>query len=184
MIGIQNAQNQSEGASRWLWSNQKASMRLIEWILWLVLRFMTAKDFVQTASMSSMEDQCRHVQRVWTTEQDADFTQWTSKQMMENLTRTNDWNEPLCPVAQNKKQGVYTIGSILWLGHKWRKIMRKKLIPYPLRALKISVEFNPFGFWLKPSFTKRNITEEAKREGNAWCWFRWGQIQISISRWL
>ncbi len=62
--------------------------------------------------------------------------------------------------------------------------MRKKLIPYPLRALKISVDFRPFGFWLKPSFTRKKITEKAKQQGRSWRWFKWGQIQISISRWL
>ena len=61
----------------------------------------------------------------------------------------------------------------------------KNPIPYPLRAAKISIDFNPFGFWLKPSFTYRqDLTEQARRDGNAIWWARWLWFQISYSRWL
>ena len=60
-----------------------------------------------------------------------------------------------------------------------------KRIPYPMRALKISVEFKPFGFWLKPSFTNNSDKPERyKSEGGAIYIFRWMQTQIVVSRWL
>jgi hypothetical protein len=58
-------------------------------------------------------------------------------------------------------------------------------IPYPLRAAKISIELNPFGFWWKPSFfRKKYISERAKADGNAIWWARWAWFQISYSRWM
>lgn len=60
----------------------------------------------------------------------------------------------------------------------------KRLIPYPLRATKISIDFNPFGFWWKPSFTRKALTERAKADGNAIWWARWAWFQISYSRWV
>lgn len=62
--------------------------------------------------------------------------------------------------------------------------MRKPLIPYPLRATKLSIELNPFGFWWKPSFTRRRLTESAKQQGSAIWWARWLWFQISYSRWV
>ena len=68
---------------------------------------------------------------------------------------------------------------------KPKKDRTMKKLPYPLRALKISFEFQPFGFWWKPSWNHRKtLTEEAKRDGAAIAWFRWGWCQVSISRWL
>ena len=41
-----------------------------------------------------------------------------------------------------------------------------RIIPYPLRATKLSLDFNPFHFWWKPSFTHRKkLTESAKANG-------------------
>lgn len=60
-----------------------------------------------------------------------------------------------------------------------------KIIPYPLRAMKISIELNPFGFWLKPTFfRKKSLTEAAKRDGDTIWWARWAWFQISYSRWV
>ena len=61
----------------------------------------------------------------------------------------------------------------------------KKVIPYPLRAAKISIDFQPFGFWLKPSFTHRkDLPERAKANGETIWWARWAWFQISFSRWV
>lgn len=58
-------------------------------------------------------------------------------------------------------------------------------VPYPLRAAKISVELNLFGFWWKPSFCrKKYMTERAKADGNAIWWARWAWFQIVYSRWV
>jgi hypothetical protein len=60
-----------------------------------------------------------------------------------------------------------------------------KLIPYPLRAAKISVDFAPFTFWWKPSFTHRKTMGEAYRaNGETIWWARWAWFQISYSRWV
>lgn len=57
-------------------------------------------------------------------------------------------------------------------------------IPYPLRAMRISLELNPFGFWLIPSFGwRRDLTEVAKADGETIWWLRWAWLQISYSRW-
>lgn len=61
----------------------------------------------------------------------------------------------------------------------------KNPIPYPLRAAKISIELNPFGFWLIPEFRRKKwMTERAKADGNAIWWARWAWFQISYSRWM
>ena len=58
-------------------------------------------------------------------------------------------------------------------------------IPYPLRAMKISIDLNPFGFWVRPSFTwQTNLTESAKADGEIIWWVRWLWFQISYSRWI
>jgi hypothetical protein len=58
-------------------------------------------------------------------------------------------------------------------------------LPYPLRATKISLAMNPFGFWLKPEFTwKRDLSEFAKQQGATIWWVRWAWFQISFSRWV
>lgn len=58
-------------------------------------------------------------------------------------------------------------------------------IPYPLRAMRLSLSVNPFGFWLKPSFRhQRSLTERAKADGETIWWVRWLWFQISYSRWV
>lgn len=60
-----------------------------------------------------------------------------------------------------------------------------KIVPYPLRATRISLSLNPFGFWWKPDFNyKKDLTEIAKREGATIWWVRWAWFQIEYSRWL
>jgi len=63
--------------------------------------------------------------------------------------------------------------------------MSDKLIPYPLRALKLSLDINVFGFWWKPDFKyRKHLTEQAKQQGETICWARWMWFQISIGRWV
>ncbi len=58
-------------------------------------------------------------------------------------------------------------------------------LPYPLRATRISLDLNPFGFWLKPKFMwKKDLTEHAKENGATIWWARWAWFQISYSRWV
>lgn len=58
-------------------------------------------------------------------------------------------------------------------------------VPYPLRATRISLEINPFGFWLKPRFHwRRSLTEAAKADGNSIWWARWLWFQVSFGRWV
>jgi len=58
-----------------------------------------------------------------------------------------------------------------------------RYIPYPLRATKISLDLNPFGFW-EPSFHhNKKLTEAAKRDGNVIWYARFAWFQISFSRW-
>lgn len=53
-----------------------------------------------------------------------------------------------------------------------------------LRATRVAIELNPFGFWLIPRWHwRRDLTEQAKAEGEAICWVRWSWFQISLSRW-
>lgn len=60
----------------------------------------------------------------------------------------------------------------------------KNPIPYPLRATRISLELNPFGFWLVPSYGNRtSMTELAKADGQTIWWVRWAWFQISYGRW-
>ncbi len=61
----------------------------------------------------------------------------------------------------------------------------RKLIPYPLRSVKFSLDLNPFGFWLVPRFRYCNkLTELAKQQGERIWWFRWMWFQVSYSRWV
>lgn len=63
--------------------------------------------------------------------------------------------------------------------------MLSKIIPYPLRAACISIQIQPFGFWLKPRFVHRKeLTEFARENGETIWWARWAWFQISYSRWL
>ena len=65
------------------------------------------------------------------------------------------------------------------------KLRRKPIIPYPLSATKITLDLNPFGFWLKPSFRhRRDLTEFAREQGTTVWEFRWLWFQISYGRWL
>lgn len=65
-----------------------------------------------------------------------------------------------------------------WLG--W-----SRFVPYPLRATKISIDFNPFGFWLAPDWHHRkDMPEIRKAQGDPIWWFRWLWFQVSYSRWV
>ena len=60
-----------------------------------------------------------------------------------------------------------------------------RFIPYPLRAAKISLslKLNLFDPWWLPDFTwKRDLTEQAKKDGRTIWWVRWLYFQISYSR--
>jgi hypothetical protein len=60
----------------------------------------------------------------------------------------------------------------------------KNPIRYPLRATRVSLELNPFGFWLLPSGGYRGgMTEAAKADGETIWWARWAWFQISYGRW-
>ena len=64
-------------------------------------------------------------------------------------------------------------------------IIAKRIIPYPLRAARISISIMPFGFWWKPVFVhKSQLTEKAKADGATVWWFNFAWFQISYSRWL
>jgi len=57
--------------------------------------------------------------------------------------------------------------------------------PYPLRATRIALEFQPFGLWLLPEFRYRSsLTEQAKADGETIWWARWLWFQISYGRWV
>ena len=58
------------------------------------------------------------------------------------------------------------------------------VIPYPLRAAKISIAINPFGFWWKPYFYRFYTNENSKREGDTQWHARWAWFEISYARWL
>ena len=58
-------------------------------------------------------------------------------------------------------------------------------LPYPLRATKITLDLNPFGFWLKPDWHHRKSLSEASRsDGEKIWWARWLWFQVSYSRWV
>lgn len=63
-------------------------------------------------------------------------------------------------------------------GNAWR------LIPYPLRAARISLSIRPFGFWLIPEFVQADVTEQQKKRGETIWWARWAWFQVSFSRWM
>lgn len=61
----------------------------------------------------------------------------------------------------------------------------QRLIPYPLRAFRLSLSVMPFGFWWKPSYYRASsLTERAKADGVTIWWARWAWFQISYSRWV
>ena len=63
--------------------------------------------------------------------------------------------------------------------------MARKMMPYPLRAARLSLALHPFGFWWKPAFAyRRTLTEAAKRDGETIWWLRWAWFQISYGRWV
>lgn len=58
-------------------------------------------------------------------------------------------------------------------------------LPYPLRAARLDLSVMPFGFWWRPSFTyKRDLTEDARRDGATIWWARWAWFQVSYGRWV
>lgn len=58
-------------------------------------------------------------------------------------------------------------------------------VPYPLRATKLSLSINPFGFWWRPSWNHRKyLHESARADGETIWWVRWLWFQISYSRWV
>jgi len=60
----------------------------------------------------------------------------------------------------------------------------KKIIPYPLRATRINISINPFGFWM-PSFVyKKDLSEKARKNGDGIWWLRFAWFQVSYSRWI
>jgi len=61
----------------------------------------------------------------------------------------------------------------------------KNPIPYPLRATRLDLSLNPFGFWLLPRFRNRtDLTELAKEQGETIWYARWLWFQISFGRWV
>jgi hypothetical protein len=61
----------------------------------------------------------------------------------------------------------------------------RRLIPYPLRAARLSIDLAPFCFWLIPrGHYREKMTERSKANGETIWWFRWLWFQISYSRWL
>lgn len=59
----------------------------------------------------------------------------------------------------------------------------KKIIPYPLRAARLSLDLHPFGFWM-PKFRKTGTTEEGKQQGNVIWYARFAWFQVSFRRWV
>ena len=57
-------------------------------------------------------------------------------------------------------------------------------LPYPLRATRVSIDLNPFGFWWRPQFRRMDVTERAKCDGSPIWWARFAWFQISYSRWV
>lgn len=65
------------------------------------------------------------------------------------------------------------------------RTMRRRVIPYPLSAARLSLDFAPFVFWAKPQWRHRkHLTETAKRDGERIWWARWLWFQVSYSRWV
>lgn len=59
-----------------------------------------------------------------------------------------------------------------------------KIIPYPLRAAKISLSINPFNFWWPRFAWKKELTELAKQQGATIWWIRFAWFQFSYGRWV
>lgn len=61
----------------------------------------------------------------------------------------------------------------------------KRIVPYPLRAAKISVDLLPFGIWVKPQICRKtSLSEQGKAAGEKVWWVRWLWFQVSYSRWV
>lgn len=59
------------------------------------------------------------------------------------------------------------------------------VIPYPLRAARLSLDINVFGCWWVPRFHSfPTLTEQAKRDGSTIWYARWLIFQISYARFL
>jgi hypothetical protein len=56
-------------------------------------------------------------------------------------------------------------------------------IPYPLRAMRISLAFTPFSWW-NLRFHKRELTEFAKAQAETQWWLNVGPFQLSYGRLL
>lgn len=66
-----------------------------------------------------------------------------------------------------------------------RRLGLSRFLPYPLRAAKLSLDLNLFGFWLMPEWhIHRDLSEFAKSQGAVIWWVRWAWFQVSYSRWL
>jgi hypothetical protein len=60
----------------------------------------------------------------------------------------------------------------------------ERLVPYPLRAARISLSLTLFPWW-RPRFQWNcNLTDTAKRDGETIWYARWLWFQISYSRWV
>lgn len=71
------------------------------------------------------------------------------------------------------------------LANVWWRVRHRPWFPYPLRAARLSLDVQPFGFWLKPSwFYRKDMTEFAREQGETIWWARWAWFEISYSRWL
>jgi len=67
-------------------------------------------------------------------------------------------------------------------GPKWLGLSR--YVPYPLRAIRISLSISPFSFW-RPSITNNcHISEQAKKDGDTIWYIRFAWFQLSYSRWV
>ena len=64
----------------------------------------------------------------------------------------------------------------------------KQLIPYPLRAAKLSVAFHPFsifgGTWFDYVNHNKTMTDLVKSDGRTIWWLRLGPFTISYGRML
>ena len=63
--------------------------------------------------------------------------------------------------------------------------MSWKIIPYPLRAARLSLDWGPFCWWWLPRVRwNGGLTEAAKADGATIWHARWLCWQVSYSRWL
>ena len=58
-----------------------------------------------------------------------------------------------------------------------------RYIPYPLKAVRLSIDFMLFGFW-PPSLHRPELTEMQKEMGSHIWRVRFARVQISYSRWV